>query len=512
MVKGEEEEEEELINNDMKKEDIIKGLEERGSMPYASYFTANASTSSVLLCGIVDEVLPTRKTQAGTDHATSIFLQQASLTSSRTRLIIFHADPTETKDLKKGVLFICQNAQAYSKYQNFNANKTTVWAAFDTITLDKVCQGILEFDLDHQYMDILKLYQIWINLPKDITSTEQTIATNQDNRLGRRLVCTNEMKFRTFIDFIGMVVHSKNVDYRLATRKDVLLTDFTMNGYPMNSGGYYGEGRFIDRTLLINCTLFDENARGCPDLEYGDYVYIKNAQCKLSKHGIMELAVHHDRNPQHQYAKIWIMEDHDTNLMTLKERRSTYEAKNKRLLAYREQRMRKRTKEEFIRNVHRQTIPLFSSIKKMFHSEEGKRHHIRVTILDYKPKNISDMSVKFCGKCQALSDVSADFCSHCKEEIEIIIYRCTFKVKDAHGDIVYGTVYGSSDWPFLQNIPIVNLKENDQVLQQVTKYMEALCPTDGKEHPKVDICMEPEWNDDKLRFVILDTCFRLAEY
>ena len=73
----------------------------------------------------------------------------------------------------------------------------------------------------------------------------------------------------------------------------MVLTDFTPNKLPMTN--YYESQDTIPSELLIQATLWDENATACPDIQNGDYVELRNAQIKLSKLGYTELSVRGDR-------------------------------------------------------------------------------------------------------------------------------------------------------------------------------------------------------------------------
>lgn len=73
----------------------------------------------------------------------------------------------------------------------------------------------------------------------------------------------------------------------------LILTDFTPNKLPM--ARHYQSDDMIPSELLIQASLWDENATACLGIENGDYIELHNAQIKLSKLGYMELAVNGDR-------------------------------------------------------------------------------------------------------------------------------------------------------------------------------------------------------------------------
>lgn len=73
---------------------------------------------------------------------------------------------------------------------------------------------------------------------------------------------------------------------------ELTLTDFTPNPKPMDG---YDAQRTIEPELLLQAILWDENADQCPDLQLGDYVFLRNAKLKTSKLGMYELSLHGDR-------------------------------------------------------------------------------------------------------------------------------------------------------------------------------------------------------------------------
>jgi hypothetical protein len=96
---------------------------------------------------------------------------------------------------------------------------------------------------------------------------------------------------------------------------NLLLTDYSKNPKPI--AGMAHQRQSVDVNLLIQCTLFDENSRDCPPLSHGDFVYVKNALCKLSNRGQFELAVRHDNYATQE--KVWLLATNDPLLLDLKQ-------------------------------------------------------------------------------------------------------------------------------------------------------------------------------------------------
>ncbi|ORZ25488.1 hypothetical protein BCR42DRAFT_9026 [Absidia repens] len=202
--------------------------------------------------------------------------------------------------------------------------------------------------------------------------------------------------------------------------------------------------------ILINCTLFDENSKDCPpDLSFGDYVYIKNANCKLDQNGAMEMVVRHDAYKTTE--KIWRLDDSDPRIAEIKRLRLAYEDKCKRdreesdplspLLPT----PAKKSKTYKIRTVGTTVPQEYSFIKDVLLDNYETEHNLRVSIIDYRPKTIADMSVKFCEACSETSTIDATQCKKCGNNVDKIVYRCLLQFKDAHGDILMAVIYGTSE-------------------------------------------------------------------
>ncbi|KAG2220201.1 hypothetical protein INT45_005374 [Circinella minor] len=132
-----------------------------------------------------------------------------------------------------------------------------------------------------------------------------------------------------FLDYIGMVVASHKYE-RVNDCHVLLLTDYTENPKPMSG---YEASETIDPKYLIQGTLWDEHARGCPELKFGDIVYLKNLQSKISQFGVMEVVLRGEKNPQTGYGKCKIQKfDHPDHIyvQALKLRQERYEKKFKR--------------------------------------------------------------------------------------------------------------------------------------------------------------------------------------
>lgn len=94
----------------------------------------------------------------------------------------------------------------------------------------------------------------------------------------------------------------------------MLLTDYTPNSIPMNGEERIGS---INPKLLIQCTLWDKDADECPDMEFGDYVRLRNA--KRKKGYFQEIVVRPGNSGKTQSRKVFKLEDeNDSAVLEIK--------------------------------------------------------------------------------------------------------------------------------------------------------------------------------------------------
>lgn len=137
------------------------------------------------------------------------------------------------------------------------------------------------------------------------------------NNFKRPTVKTKDMKRFAYVNFVGQVVAYSPITGSESPKTNLLLTDYTINNQPANLSSNKGNDYSIEKDYLLQCTLFDENAIGCPDLSFGDYVYITNAYCKLSKINALELSLNGNKK-EHSSPRIHILNEDDKIVQGLK--------------------------------------------------------------------------------------------------------------------------------------------------------------------------------------------------
>ncbi|KAI8343095.1 hypothetical protein BC941DRAFT_447928 [Chlamydoabsidia padenii] len=464
----------------MDPKDILGRIHELGLVDLSKAFDGPSSANK-MLGGLIDSFKPTKKTAKGTDFMTALTLREPSSNYTTLNLNLFH---TKSKELEKGKpndIFLCLGGVASPKFKNYHAMKTAQWALFDGNSLEKLCQGDTAFTTINNLAEILTLYQTWNKrLPEPSTKMEIKWGTS-----GRKIMSTDKMVTNTFIDYIGMVVHCETNERNGVDITSLTLTDYSMNPKPIKTINKQ-QRRSLDKDLLIQCALFDENSRNCPEVSFGDYVYIKNAHCKVNNLDILELVVHHDKNPFQE--KVWLLKENDTRLSDLKLRKQEFENAGKSFHYHTPQKRVKKEKQILTVKDEDNKKHSYSFIKDLFNGNFEEHHWLRATVVDYKPRNIEDISVKLCQYCGV---------------------SCVLKLKDVKEDFIFGTIYGTEDEPIFEGVPVKNLKENKTTCDQVTTFMNALCPLDEGNRPWVDLCVKCYVYTDTLRFVIENTKFTM---
>ncbi|KAI9307293.1 hypothetical protein BJ944DRAFT_237993 [Cunninghamella echinulata] len=227
----------------------------------------------------------------------------------------------------------------------------------------------------------------------------------------KKLTKTEGLKENTYVDFVGQFLGYSNSSYTTNFPMIVIIiTDYTKTKTPQS----YINTKFktnLDKDYIIQCTLYDEHANGCPDLSLGDYLLIENAYCKTSRNGSLELAVRGDRSSLSKRIKIKKLNDQDDLVKELKIHQNQFESNHKRkhpdndnggndeVIDLSKQKSIKRAPHKIYAKLN-SNPEQWSFIDNVINSEIDQKYYLRVSVIDYKPKNIVDMLVKYCDQCE----------------------------------------------------------------------------------------------------------------
>ncbi|KAF7722666.1 hypothetical protein EC973_002877 [Apophysomyces ossiformis] len=307
-----------------------------------------------------------------------------------------------------------------------------------------------------------------------------------------------------FFDYIGEVVAMADYNRNYSSRM-LLLTDYTRNPKPMISDTHDGS---IEPSLLLQCSLFDENAVECSTLKAGDFVMIKNAVKRISNMDNLEIRVHGTRNPAMRYQKIKIMESDDPLLASIKKRRDTYHqlltGVSRQDEIYEHTAHKVRTA---IRGPRRKAV----AIEDICSSERAVDiYRLRAYIMDYKPRNIKEWCVKWCQFCDEVFPISAMKCERCDTSLLRYSYLMMFLVKDARGSKLCIYSYGKHAAHLFADVPPTNLYDDSQATSLLEERADEICSSGDIDcSPNyLDFHIASHVNDENVRmYMIRDTKF-----
>lgn len=193
--------------------------------------------------------------------------------------------------------------------------KVSSWCAIDASNLQPRVVKDMPFELSDDHHRIAKILRDWHHsivptmpaIPKQRGSHQQ-LTTEQINenvtyfnyvgmvsilfgKEGRRVRCADTSSYPQVVSF------RRSFDNK---RVEMILTDYTPNVIPMKGEERVGS---ISPKLLIQCTLWDKDAHECPDLEYGDFLRLRNAKRKMGYY--QEIVVRPGHSPESQSRKVF---------------------------------------------------------------------------------------------------------------------------------------------------------------------------------------------------------------
>ncbi|CAO3624703.1 unnamed protein product [Cunninghamella echinulata] len=307
-----------------------------------------------------------------------------------------------------GDIFLCTQMRASKKFKNLSSTPDSKWIIFDRENYEPRYSNDINYAIEERDLIMLKILQYYSN--KYSLNIQQDIIRIENNK---RLTKTEGLKENAYVDYVGQFLGYSNSSYNTNFPMIVIIvTDYTKTKTPQS----YINTKFktnLDKDYILQCTLYDEHANGCPELSFGDYVLIENAYCKTSKNGSLELAVRGDRNSLSKRIKIKKLNDQDDLIKELKIHQSKFESNHKRRYSHdddgdvNDDGVIDLSKQKSSKRVSRKIYAKLSSnpeqwsfIDNVINSESDQKYYLRVSVVDYKPKNIVDMLVKYCNQCE----------------------------------------------------------------------------------------------------------------
>ncbi|CAO3624715.1 unnamed protein product [Cunninghamella echinulata] len=412
-----------------------------------------------------------------------------------------------------------------STYKSILSTEQSKWIIFkkDTTTL-KSSQNNTGLKFNSKHLQIVKFYNQWI---KNLEA--RSVAPSYGN-IKRLYTKTEDMKTGAYVNFIGQVISYLPITGQPMSKTNLFLTDYTKNNLPIKLVEKKNKDYPIESDYILQCTLWDENADGCPELSFGDYIFISNAQCKLSRIKSLEIAVrglrtNDDRSRTPKIPRIHVLNEDDPLLKDLKNQKCLYETRNKRLSESDSQLTQEIKKKRYpdiednnltqkpkapkLYSVYakcKQTPPKYSTINEVINGEREIKYFLHGSFVDYKPKKITEIYRKFCQPCDQSFEGATEYCGLCQNKNLIPAYRCMFLFMDDSGNKLAVDAAATEDHPLFHDISVLNLNENKQAGQDIYKRLEELCKlNETNMRSTFDLCVMVFEHHGQSRYVVTDT-------
>ncbi|KAJ8658475.1 hypothetical protein O0I10_005828 [Lichtheimia ornata] len=480
-----------------KHDSFIKELKE---LNVTVFDETKATLNSGTIYGVIDELGSIKRTQRG-NMSQSFRLRDPSWTLSKYKrgvgITLFHKDREAiAEDAKVGDIFMVHDVQVTKNvgYMMLTTNKFTKsskWCYLDGETLQPRVTPKMSLELNDKDVAVAKTLKAWSmpspesihpptpsnitpSAPSNITPptpsiitppapsniihppTPSNITPPTPTNYFPAFKTTEEMEINKFCGYVGKVVASQLQKSNLL---QLILTDYTPNKFPM--ANYYQSQDLIPSELLIQASLWDENATAGRDIENGDYIELHNAHIKRSKLGYMELAVRGDRTSGKKAPKVKKINNvhDDDRVKRIMQREDTFWKEVMPPIV-------EETKDVHTQNVHTVVggnTSIFTVEQILDDNQVEKEYTVHAAVLDVKPRNLQSWIKKWCPKCEWIEEPDADLCSQCHQSIHEYTLMSAFLLQDNHSRRMQLQVYGEEAKAMFPNlIPI--RPEEDYIL------------------------------------------------
>ncbi|KAI9316265.1 hypothetical protein BX666DRAFT_2027814 [Dichotomocladium elegans] len=367
---------------------------------------------------------------------------------------LFHrSEEAFPKDIAPGDLIMIRNVNINvyaSTRQAVSISGRTQWLVLDCESFTPKRTPAMEVELTEDETAVLKMMQDWYLKSEWYASCDKVAIQIKQNPYLRRTEEVGGAGCPEYFDFMGMVVTYKPVSPMHPKRAELLLTDFTRNKKPIS--GFEAEGT-IDPSLLIQCTLWDQNATMCPQLKYGDYVYIRNTKWKTSRLGYFEIVVHGEPGRPPKIRKI--ENPNDPRLADIKGRADKFVKQ-------------KSTKEATSDKI---TI---DNVYTVLHKQEPqvKRFAVRAFVVDFKPHDPREWIRKWCRGCDVVDSCDADSCAQCGKPFTKYTFVASFLIEDAYHQNLILYIYGDDAQRMFSDLG--NISFDDDYVQKLSERLRQL--------------------------------------
>ncbi|CDH51682.1 predicted protein [Lichtheimia corymbifera JMRC:FSU:9682] len=432
----------------------------------------NSRNPNAVLFGIVEDYNSICQSKKGSqDYYQSIKLVDPTTTGTNEGIttLLFHKLSTALMEqIHYGDILIVRDARIgafFGKRQAIVKGKEKVssWCAIDASNLQPRVVKDMPFELSDDHRRIAKILRDWHH------SIVPTMSAIPKQRASHQQLTTEQINENvTYFNYVGMVV-----SFRRRSDKgpvEMILTDYTPNAIPMKGEERVGA---ISPRLLIQCTLWDKDADECPDLEYGDFLRLRNAKRKVGYY--QEIVVRPGFSPETQSRKVFKLEDeNDQAVIDIKRRKKEFERSQRHPAADHSQ--PEITMEETWTAVEHTAS--HATLEHILNDNSVENvYTTRAAVLDVKPRNLRDWMKKWCIACEWIEDVDAVACRQCHQPINEYTLMFSFLLQDHDNRRLQLHIYGEEPKVMFENLK--DIRPDDEYIEALRENIDRILSTNS---------------------------------
>ncbi|KAJ8658476.1 hypothetical protein O0I10_005829 [Lichtheimia ornata] len=433
----------------------------------------NSRNPNADLFGIVEgynSICQSRR--GGQDFYQSITLVDPTTTGTNEAIttLLFHKSSTALlEQLHYGDILIVRGARMNEFHGKRQAvvqgkeKKVSSWCAIDASNLQPRVVKDMPFELSDDHHRIAKILRDWHH------SIVPTMPAIPKQRGSHQQLTTEQINENvTYFNYVGMVVSfRRSFDNK---RVEMILTDYTPNVIPMKGEERVGS---ISPKLLIQCTLWDKDAHECPDLEYGDFLRLRNAKRKMGYY--QEIVVRPGHSPESQSRKVFKVDnENDEAVVEIKRRKKEFERSQRHPAADHSQ--PEITMEDTWTAVELKAP--HATLEHILNDNNMENvYTTRAAVLDVKPRNLRDWMKKWCPACEWIEDVDAVACSQCHQTINEYTLMFSFLVQDHENRRLQLHIYGEEPKVMFENLK--DIRPDDEYIEALRENVDRILSTNS---------------------------------
>jgi DNA-directed RNA polymerase subunit H (RpoH/RPB5) len=265
----------------------------------------------------------------------SLHVADPSLDGGNETMNVFNVDKSQLPDVQEQDIIIMKDSYVddFNKRRSNSGHNGTAYALFrGDQAPEQVESQAKKCALNDIDLEIVNYLFEWNKERKTQQDDAPTVSR------ARQLIETcrlgdNGVKW---LNYIGMIVKytPTTEKFQKGSKAVLVLTDYTVNPSPSATsdlGINYAKFYPLNNEHMLVCTLWDNHADDCPDLEQGDYVYLDNCKRKFNSMGCLELNINGKDGDKNKVRKVT---ENDPIVQKLLERQGHQQQKKRKREQY----------------------------------------------------------------------------------------------------------------------------------------------------------------------------------